>query len=164
MTTGRSCQRENDEVAHASVRLSADNLTRVPRRRIETALLYGDCHRDDIFAVMPRRNGRPLLIAAAGVALVSFANCHKQRPVGNLRPSPTVPDASEQPAVAPAAAPAAAPIDAGLVEPTPEQHPVGNLRPPDYNLVDAGVADAAANPDAAHHPVGNLRPPPADAR
>jgi hypothetical protein len=41
----------------------------------------------------PKRKGRPLLLAAAGVAFVSFANCEpKYEPVGNLRgPDPGMP-------------------------------------------------------------------------
>ena len=86
----------------------------------------------------PKRKGRPLLIAAAGVAFVSFVRCEpKDHPVGNLRPPGN--------------------IDSGQIE------PVGNLRPVDMDTgtmpADAGVAkDAAPMPKVG--PVGNLRPPP----
>jgi hypothetical protein len=96
-----------------------------------------------------KRKGRPLLIAAAGVAFVSYVQCRpKEQPVGNLRPVdpiPTLPDTASAP-------------------PTPTEppiQPVGNLRPAP-SREDAG----APSPDAGKpmppniHPVGNLRPPP----
>ena len=33
----------------------------------------------------PKRKGRPLLVAASGLALVSYVGCHEYKPVGNLR-------------------------------------------------------------------------------
>jgi hypothetical protein len=63
----------------------------------------------------PKRNGRPLLIAAAGIAFVSFANCEKE-PVGNLR-------APENPTVLPEAGPAPAEGDAGTPTTTPVRPP-----------------------------------------
>src|SRR5882672_5232038 len=99
-----------------------------------------------------KRKGRPLLVAAMGVAFVSFAQCEpKDHPVGNLRPVDNV--------------------DSGNIE------PVGNLRPVDMDTgappMDAGAAtpdagpskDAAAAKDAGKDsgikigPAGNLRPP-----
>jgi hypothetical protein len=102
----------------------------------------------------PKRKGRPLLIAAAGVAFVSFVQCEpKDHPVGNLRPVEN--------------------IDSGATI-----EPVGNLRPVEIDtgapVVDAGSstpADAGTPAKDAGatvkdsgtpkiiHPVGNLRPP-----
>jgi len=95
----------------------------------------------------PTRKGRPLLVAAAGVAVVSFVQCH--RPVGNLKPTP------ESDAGAPVNE-ASAPSDtASATQQTPpilRHHPVGNLRPPPPPPTDL---DAGPLP----HPVGNLRAP-----
>jgi hypothetical protein len=98
-----------------------------------------------------RRKGRPLLIAAAGVAFVSYVQCRpKEQPVGNLRPVDPIPTLTD---TASASAP-----------PTPTEppiQPVGNLRPAP-SREDAG----SPSPDAGKpvlpnfHPVGNLRPPP----
>jgi hypothetical protein len=68
------------------------------------------------------RKGRPLLLAATGVALVSFAQCAHHHPVGNLSTG-VQPQAD--------AGVGDAGVDAAtLPEPPPPQHPVGNLRPP----------------------------------
>ncbi len=91
---------------------------------------------------MKKRKGRPLLVAAAGVAFVSFAQCEpKDRgPVGNLRPVE---------------------IDSGPIQ------PVGNLMAvpsEDKGFPDAKApsdAGAASTEDVKLIPhVGNLRPPP----
>ncbi len=68
------------------------------------------------------RKGRPLLLAATGVALVSFAQCTHHHPVGNLS-APVQPQAD--------AGVGDGGVDAAMPQQPPEpQHPVGNLRPP----------------------------------
>lgn len=113
-----------------------------------------------------KRKGRPLLIAATGVALVSYACTPNQHPVGNLRP-PERDDASiepvgnlrppEPPPSIDAGAPAidSAAIDAG----PPPIPPVGNLRPP-ATAPTATTQPTTTQPPKPPHPVGNLRPPP----
>jgi hypothetical protein len=99
---------------------------------------------------MKRRKGRPLLLAAAGVAFVSFA-CEKPdvitspSPVGNLRgPEPIPLDAGveeDSGVVAPADAGTTSVPEADIV--TAPSPPVGNLRAPDHVVVtpkpDAGA-------------------------
>jgi hypothetical protein len=109
------------------------------------------------------RKGRPLLVATAGLALVSFA-CKKEPervPVGNLRApidaagsggsnagsaTPSVAHEASTGSAGSGGSAGSATTDAGSAASngsataTPH-HPVGNLRPPIY-------------------PVGNLRPPP----
>jgi len=93
---------------------------------------------------MKKRKGRPLLVAAAGVAFVSFSQCEPKdhAPVGNLRPVE---------------------IDAGPIP------PVGNLMAnpnDDKGFPDAGPPDTGAPSTTTSDgggriipPVGNLRPP-----
>jgi hypothetical protein len=85
--------------------------------------------------VSRRRKGRPLLLAAAGVAFVSFA-CEPKpdvitgpSPVGNLRaPDPIPFEDSGAPITGPEDAGAPDVVDI-ITAPSP---PVGNLRAPDY--------------------------------
>lgn len=94
----------------------------------------------------PKRKGRPLLVAAAGIAFVSFAaNCRQHRPVGNLR-APEPPPSAEQPQ-------------------EPPIEPVGNLRVP---TGDEPQPQPQPQPEPQPQPptdrppiepVGNLRPP-----
>lgn len=86
----------------------------------------------------PKRKGRPLLIAAAGIAFVSFAsNCGPNKPVGNLK-APEPPPSAEPPI-----------------------EPVGNLRVPTGDEPPPQPPPSAEPPkdDKPHLPVGNLRPP-----
>jgi hypothetical protein len=100
---------------------------------------------------MKKRKGRPLLIAAAGVALVSF-NCEpKDRAVGNLRPveidsGPIQPVGNLQlpPSQPDTGAPGPSDAGAASTEDVKVIPPVGNLKPPPTRTA----------------PVGNLRPPP----
>jgi hypothetical protein len=89
------------------------------------------------------RKGKPLLLATAGLASISFVvGCEAHAPVGNLR----MPD-------------------------PPQEQPVGNLRAPDHDMEvpspdgeDAGTPGPGAGeqppPGPDEQPVGNLRPPP----
>lgn len=118
----------------------------------------------------PKRKGRPLLVAAAGIAFVSYASCHEYKPVGNLRgpdnPPPTSEDASA-PAEDASGAPVATPVEAG---PAPLDAASPPMIPDAGAPKDAGaVKDASPTKDAGSprdaggistHPVGNLRPPP----
>lgn len=100
---------------------------------------------------MKRRKGRPLLLAAAGVAFVSFA-CEKPdvitapSPVGNLRgPEPIPFDAGAEPEDSgPADAVATSVAEADIV--TAPSPPVGNLRPPEPVLTPKPDAGAKKNP------------------
>ncbi|CAN5139986.1 hypothetical protein BH09MYX1_BH09MYX1_05470 [soil metagenome] len=110
----------------------------------------------------PKRKGRPLLVAAAGIAFVSFVSCHEDRPVGNLRN----PDPRPEPSTDADTDAEAHDLDAGstMIVDTP---PV--VLPP---IVDAAARkdaspkkDAGSSKDAGRpwldDPVGNLRSPPA---
>jgi hypothetical protein len=87
------------------------------------------------------RKGKPLLLATAGLATISFVACSEPRaPVGNLRP----PD-----------------------NPPPD-YPVGNLRAPDEvdagtplppDDAGAGATDEPPGPPPINPPVGNMRRP-----
>lgn len=84
-----------------------------------------------------KRNGRPLLVAAAGVAFVSFACEPKPAPAGNLRPPDDLPSLEDS-GVDSIDDDSGTPSDAGAMIPPPtdivvgpSSHPVGNLRPPE---------------------------------
>jgi hypothetical protein len=118
----------------------------------------------------PQRKGRPLLVAAAGIAFVSFAGCRQAeepRPVGNLRPVEPLPtqDAGETPPP-PAPSASASPASGGsgggpAVVQEPSHAPVGNLRPPDPVEPQPSAKPTATplQPLPNPHPVGNLRLP-----
>jgi hypothetical protein len=101
---------------------------------------------------MAKRKGRPLLVAAAGIAFVSFAaNCRQHKPVGNLRAPEPTPSVEEPP--------------------PPPIEPVGNLRVPNGDEpqpqpqpAPSGSATPAPSMSPPTEkpplmPVGNLRPP-----
>jgi hypothetical protein len=92
---------------------------------------------------MAKRKGRPLLVATAGIAFVSFAaNCRPHKPVGNLKapePAPSVED-PQQPPIEPVGNLRVPTGDEPQPQPTPSAdpppdkppiEPVGNLRPPE---------------------------------
>ena len=100
---------------------------------------------------MKRRKGRPLLLAAAGVAFVSFACDPKPdvitspSPVGNLRAPDNIPFDAGPPEPDDSGAPAdAGAPDVDLV--TAPSPPVGNLRAPDSVITPKPDAGAKKKP------------------
>jgi len=96
-----------------------------------------------------KRKGRPLLVAAAGVAFVSYVACAKDRPVGNLRG----PDNDLRPD---------AEIAVGNLMPEPQPQDAGTQTATDAAPIVKEEAGLKSPPvtEPTHHPVGNLRPPP----
>lgn len=112
----------------------------------------------------PKRKGRPLLVAAVGIAFVSYADCTPYGHVGNLRGPDPRPDATEPDG----GATDTPPIDGEA--PLAVAAGAADAATPDAATTDAGIKnDAGATRDASAPatrdagpmaPVGNLRPPP----
>lgn len=116
----------------------------------------------------PKRKGRPLLVAAAGIAFVSYINCEPSPNVGNLRgpdprPEPTEPDAASMDSAAPdAEAPTAVPAaatDAAMDGATSDAAPRDAAATRDAGPPRDASAQAAKDAGLIP-PVGNLRAPP----